>query len=200
MLMLLPFIVLLPAQQWPEGLLPMPANPKDMVVIDGAKNPELIPEWSAWQHAFHSLSSASMRVLPNPVYVAVLPQKLAAVTGEILREADASKRNDDAHLEHKLKRIQRLADAREACRNENRTDQAAYECYSARARTIVSGAKEQEIEYRQRTLDIRQRLIERLLQEDPAAAAALGRWVEALKAGRTITMHRSELEGYRLPR
>ena len=62
-----------------------------VVVIDGSKNPELIPQWSAWEYAFRVIGGGP-RELPTSVYRVVSTEERAL----ILAEAQASLRRDKA--------------------------------------------------------------------------------------------------------
>ena len=63
----------------PRGTQP----PPETIEIDGSKNPELVPQWSAWEFAFRVMAGGS-RELPTIVHLAVLADEEAM----ILREAE----------------------------------------------------------------------------------------------------------------
>ena len=69
------------------------------MVIDGSKNPELIPQWSAWEFAFRVMGGGP-RELPTSVHRVVSTEERAL----ILAEAQASLRRDKACQE----RIEKL--------------------------------------------------------------------------------------------
>src|SRR5687768_2609417 len=71
--------------------LPADARREDIVEIDGAKNPELIPQWAAWEFAFRVMGGGPHE-LPTPVYRVVSREERAL----ILAEAKASLQRDKA--------------------------------------------------------------------------------------------------------
>ena len=60
-----------------------------MLQIDGSKNPELIPEWSAWGFAFRVFATGS-RQLPTSIYTVVSAEE----TAMIIKEADQLQKVD----------------------------------------------------------------------------------------------------------
>ena len=78
---------------------PSASPPDEVMVIDGSKNPELIPQWSAWEFAFRVMGGGP-RELPTSVHRVVTTEERAL----ILAEAQASLRRDKACQE----RIEKL--------------------------------------------------------------------------------------------
>src|SRR4051812_12253488 len=66
-------------------------SPLEIVHVDGAKSPELIPQWSVWGFVFRVLSGGP-RQLPTSVFVLVSKAEEALV----IKEADAVQRIDAA--------------------------------------------------------------------------------------------------------
>ena len=92
---------------------------KDMIEIDGAKEPHRIPEWSAWRNAFDLLAGGTTNEhLPS----SLTPLVSAADVALIFRAIDASKKNDAAYDEHRLKMFHQLLEVRAACDKQEPTD------------------------------------------------------------------------------
>ena len=152
-----------------------PARPSDAseeeVVIDGSKNPELIPQWYAWEFAFRIMGGGS-KELPTTVYRVVS----AAERALILAEAQASLQRDQACQERVGKLVPLVGKEKNA----------------------VINAKQREIQLdcRRDTLQARDRLLERL---NPEGQTELIKFVEDKKAGTTVTIRKRELDHYRQP-
>ncbi|HUF67505.1 MAG TPA: hypothetical protein VMM79_02550 [Longimicrobiales bacterium] len=147
------------------------STPPEILRIDGGKNPELIPQWSAWGFAFRVIAGGS-RELPSVVYHVVSKDEAAM----LLREADAIQKIDKACLERGLKLHSSLA----------RTDTAVLD---ARLREL-------NLECRRRTLDARDRVLEAL---NPEGAAALIMFVESTKRDTSISVPRNALARFLEP-
>ena len=99
-------LVSLPQTHTPgQKLVGTAPGAKDMIQIDGAKEPHRIPEWSAWRNVFELLAGGTTKDhLPS----SLTPLVSAADVDLIFRAIDASKRNDAAYDEHRLKMFHRL--------------------------------------------------------------------------------------------
>jgi hypothetical protein len=149
---------------------PGPAS-SEMIEIDGARNPELIPQWAAWEFAFRVLAGGS-RALPPTVHHVVSKEEAALVVGEAVE----SQKRDAACQERMLKLRPLLLTAKAAEINRRQAD-------------IQIGCRWQ-------TLHARDRLLERL---NPEARIALSAFVESTKAGTRVTIAKRELAHYQQP-
>ena len=146
--------------------------PNDRVEIDGSKNPEMIPQWSAWEFAFRALQGGSGE-LPTNVHLVATAQEREL----ILAEAAANARRD------------------EACTK--RIDREIRPLLGKEPREVLK-ARQQDIHLacRWQTIDARDRLLEKLR---PEVQTELIRFVEDTKAGTTMSMPAEELPFYRQP-
>jgi hypothetical protein len=155
-----------------------PPPSSEMVTIDGSKNPELVPEWTAWHSAFTRIRAA------NDIPSDVLSVIGAAERAAILDHAG----NDGRFWEKGEKQVKDM--------------QTAVVAEPDRARKIelmVSlqpKVEELELVARRHTLELRDHLLS-ILQPD--GRAALMAWVQASKAGHRITVPKSKLEAFRKP-
>jgi hypothetical protein len=155
-----------------------PAPSSEIVTIDGSKNPELVPEWTAWHSAFARIRAA------NDIPSDVLSVIAAAERSAILDHAE----KDGRFWEQGEKQVKDL--------------QASVIAEPDRARKIAMmvslqpKVEELELVARRRTLELRDHLLS-ILQ--PVGRAALMAWVEASKAGQRITVPKSKLEAFRKP-
>jgi hypothetical protein len=150
---------------------PSDASSEEEVVIDGSKNPELIPQWYAWEFAFRIMGGGS-KELPTTVYRVVSAEERAL----ILAEAQASLQRDRACQE----RVGKLAPL------------------VGKEKNSVINAKQREIQLdcRRDTLQGRDRLLERL---NPEGQTELIKFVEDTKAGTKVTLRKRELAHYLQP-
>ena len=152
----------------------------EWVHIDGKKNPELIPEWNIWRTAFRRLADGPISKEKGRRLV---PLQLQEVISEketllLLKEGDAeySRFNGCARQVDKLRdKLTKGEETKEAIRKQN---------------------DEIEMECRWQTIHARDRV---LLALSDASRLALREWVESLKAGKTISVPRKDLERFRLP-
>ena len=142
-----------------------------MVIIDGAKNPELIPQWSAWGYAFRVISGGP-RELPSVVHKVVSPDERAM----IIREADAVQQIDKDCQARLLKQHTIIGRG-----NLERLD--------AKLREIT-------VVCRQKTLDARNRILAAL---NPEGATALIMFVESTKDGTSLTIRKRDLPRFLEP-
>jgi hypothetical protein len=180
----------LPAVQH-KPLLP-PPDPKDMIVIDGAKEPHRIPQWNAWGFAFRIFTTMG------------LPPTLTAITTPadrelLLRFANDEKKNQDAYTARMTELYPKVLEVRTDCDREHPADQSkADKCFITRGNILTGPSKEDEIAVRQRTLDIRDEL---LIALDTRAELklALIAYVDKSRAGIKSHMHKLEEARYRKP-
>ncbi len=160
----------------PPGLAasPRPASQPtgaEMLQVDGAKNPELIPQWSVWGYVFR-LIAGGPRQLPTSVLRVVSKEEEALV----IREADAVQKID-ANCQARAVKAAALLDV------ETRA------AVDARVRAI-------SLECRRETLHARDRVLAAL---NPEAAAALTAFAESTKAGTSISLPRKDLARFLEP-
>jgi hypothetical protein len=62
------------------------ASDSDIITIDGAKNPEMIPNWAAWLEAFRFMAApaAPIEPIPTVVYLATSREQRALIRKESL--------------------------------------------------------------------------------------------------------------------
>ena len=148
-----------------------PPTDDETIVIDGKKNPELIPQWEAWGFAFRAINGGTKQ-LPSNVHRLANKEERA----DILAEAAANEGRERTCRE----RIEKLRPL------------------LGKERTDVVRAKQHEIELdcRWQTLGARDRLLHHLR---PEVAAQLIAFVEETKAGTTVRMPKREFVFYRQP-
>lgn len=145
--------------------------PPEIMHIDGGKNPELIPQWSAWGYAFRVIAGGP-RELPSIVHHVVSSDERAMV----LKEADAVQQIDKGCHERVLKLHSLL----------NKEKPAVID---GKLRPII-------VECRRRTLDARDRVLQGL---NPEGAAALIMFVESTKSSTSLSIRKSELARFLEP-
>jgi hypothetical protein len=150
---------------------PSDSPAEEIVVIDGSKNPELIPQWAAWEFAFRVMGGGP-KELPTTVYRVVSGEERAL----ILAEAQASLKRDKACQE----RVQKL-----------------WPLVGIEKDSVIN-VKQQKIQLdcRWETLHARDRLLQRLR---PEGQTELIRFVEDMKGGTKVTIPKRELAHYLQP-
>jgi hypothetical protein len=143
----------------------------ELIHVDGSKNPELVPQWSAWAFAFR-LIAGGPGMLPTVVDRAVSKDEAAM----ILREAQAAQKIDPA-CERRMSRLRPLIGKEKAS------------TLDAKARAIT-------VDCRWRTLNVRDRVLRALRPEGQAALIA---FVESTKAGTTFTLTKRQLPRFMEP-
>lgn len=143
----------------------------EMMHIDGGKNPELIPEWSAWGFAFRVFATGS-RQLPSQVYFAVSREEEAL----IMKEADQLQRVDRDCQSRVVKLHDLLGKEKD--------------------KVLDQKLRDITLECRWATLHARDRVLEALR---PEAAAALTTFVASTRAGTSITIPKKDLARYLEP-
>ena len=143
----------------------------EMVEIDGSKNPELIPEWSAWSFAFRVIATGS-RQLPSSVHAVVSPEEatlLLKVAGRVQRL--------DRDCQDRVVKLHALV------------GKEKNEVLDARLRDMT-------IECRWATLHARDRVLEQLR---PEGGAALTAFVASTKASTSLTIRKQDLARFLEP-
>jgi hypothetical protein len=150
---------------------PAGASAQEMLQIDGSKNPELIPEWSAWGFAFRVFATGS-RQLPTSIYTVVSAEETAV----IMKEADQLQKID----QDCQNRIVKLSTLLGKEKNE----------------TLDVKVRELTLECRWATLHARDRVLERLR---PEVASALTTFVASTRAGTSLSLAKKDLARYLEP-
>jgi hypothetical protein len=153
----------------PAAQKPPPAD--EVVTIDGSRNPELIPQWSAWEFAFRVIAGGP-KELPTDVHRVVSREERARV----MAAAEADRQRDAACRERISKLLPLLR--------------------TAKASVINARQADIQLDCRSQTLRIRDRLLEQLPLEGQAALIA---FVESLKAGTSVTVTKRELPHFQKP-
>jgi hypothetical protein len=143
----------------------------EMMFIDGARNPELIPQWSAWGYAFRVISGGP-RELPSIVHKVVSADERAM----IIREADAVQKIDKECHELGLKQFSIIG-------------RGNLEALDARLREIT-------VACRRKTLEARDRILAAL---NPEGAGALIMFVESTKDGTSLSIRKRDLPRFLEP-
>lgn len=143
----------------------------EMIEIDGSKNPELIPEWSAWGFAFRVIATGS-RQLPSSVHADVSKEEAAL----LLKEADRLQKFD-RECQARVVKLHALVGKEKG------------DVLDARLRDIT-------IECRWGTLHARDRVLEQL---NPDGAAALTAFVSSTKVATSLTIRKQDLARFLEP-
>jgi hypothetical protein len=154
-----------------DGQAPPQTAVPGMMEIDGSKNPELIPEWSAWGFAFRVIATGSRR-LPSSVYFAVSRDEEAL----ILKEADQIQKID-RDCQGRLLELHDLL-------GKEKDD------------VLDRKLRELTLECRWATLHARDRVLEAL---KPEGAAALMAFVASTKVGTTVSIPKKDLARFLEP-
>jgi hypothetical protein len=148
----------------------------ETVTIDGAKNPELIPQWSAWAFSFRFIAAGAQSLadegIPTTVY-RVLNKEQRLV---LLKHVDAAIR-EQKECESRMLKLRALF--------ATQTLQAVQE-----------RAFELQMDCRRATLKARDGLLAEL---PPDGQVALRAFVESQKQGHTVTVLKADLARFRLP-
>ena len=156
-------------QAWSQR--PAGASAQEMVQIDGSKNPELIPEWSAWGFAFRVFAAGS-RQLPTSIYSVVSAEETAL----ILKEADQVQKADQ-ECQSRIVKLNALLGKE---KNE----------------VLDTRLRELTLECRWATLHARDRLLEVLA---PEGRSALGAFVASTKTGTSLSIPKKDLARFLEP-
>ena len=190
-------LVSLPQTHTPgQKLVGTALSAKDTIQIDGANEPHRIPEWSAWRNAFELLAGGTTKDhLPS----SLTPLVSAADVDLIFRAIDASKKNDAAYRRAPVEDVPPVA------RSTGRRATSRSPPIKGGSRVSVrEGDKSQrrspstEIAYRQRILDLRDRLLQQLDKREEVQAALVA-WVSDQKQGIRVVMLKTEEAHYQRP-
>jgi hypothetical protein len=151
-----------------------PSSDDKVMTIDGSKNPELIPQWLAWQEAFRAMGMPAQLDLPIPT--TVWHVTTADERDLIRKEAMQSLEREDEVGAQAMKIREALTQETRA-RDEERITQL-------------------DLRRKQAILDARDRLLARL---PPEAQNALRAFAEEVKKGIKVTTLKSRLAEFRAP-
>ena len=146
-------------------------TPPEMLQIDGARNPELIPQWSVWGYVFRVIAGGPGE-LPSSVYPVVSKQETALV----IKEAEAVQKVD-ARCQARAVKAAALLGAESMASVDGKIRAISLEC-------------------RWETLHARDRVLAAL---NPAAATALAAFAESTKSGTSISVPKKDLARYLEP-
>jgi hypothetical protein len=149
------------------------SNPpaSEMVHIDGAKSPELIPQWHVWGFAFRVIAGGP-KAIPSVVLV-----HLTKDEADLLhREAAVDQKNDEACQDRVLRLVPLLS--------------------TPEAKTVNEKTREINLDCRWQTLRARDRVLQGMSAE---GQAALTNWVESNKTGMRVSIPKNELDFFRQP-
>lgn len=157
----------------PRGALAQNASSSalEIIQIDGSKNPELIPQWSAWGYAFRVFSGGP-RQLPSSVLEHVTPGEQTL----IMKEADAAQQVEAQCLARHRKIL------------ESRGSKSAAD--------LDKDVRALTLECRWATLHARDRIFAGI---SPEAQTALIAFVESTKAGTSLAIPKKALARFREP-
>ena len=157
----------------PESVLAQRTNSStpEIIQIDGSKNPELIPQWSAWGYAFRVFSGGP-RQLPTSVLEHVTPGEQTL----IIKESDAAEQFEGQCLARHRKLL------------ESRGSKSAVE--------LDKDVRALTLECRWATLRARDRILAGI---SPEAQTALVAFVESTKAGTSLAIPKKDLARFREP-
>jgi hypothetical protein len=160
-------------------LAPQPsqyAAAKDIIHIDGQKNPELIPEYVLWEHGFGGLAIIKeQNLLVALASLPLSPEDLALVW----KEAALQK----AREEHSA--------------TEQRKRRDALKAQGVKPGQLLLELQKVILDYRWSVLDARDRLLAAMTPEGQAVLVA---WVEARRAKITASVSKADWEFFRQPR
>jgi hypothetical protein len=150
---------------------PRTSEPDEIIHIDGTKNPELIPAWSAWGYAFRVFTGGP-RQLPSSVLEHVSVTEAALIMTE-------------AGTAEKMERV---------CRDQL-GDLVAHRGEDTLA-ALDQKVWQLTLRCRQHTLDSRDRILARL---SPEGQYSLSAFVESTKAGTSLSLPKKQLARFRQP-
>jgi hypothetical protein len=163
----------------PQAERPGSPDQKDVLVIDGAKDPGQIPEWLAWEYSFTLINQWQGRDngFTHDLREAITPEEFALLEKE-----------GTAH---------KLREARRASLGAKLMEKYPYETTDPK---VVDRANQEafaiELEYRRDILASRDRLLQALSTE---SQTVLLNWVAERKAAITSYVPKSDLKRWRSP-
>jgi hypothetical protein len=159
-----------PAQGTPPKVVFDSPPLSERIEIDGRKNPDMIPQWDAWQAVFEIIAKVSD--LPTDVLQHLSKQEAALV----LSAARENSQNFVACQQRVLKLVSTLQ--------------------TEEARFINDRTREINLDCRWQTLRLRDRVLAGL---GPPGQTALSQYAEETKAGIRVYVPKNELAFYRQP-
>lgn len=157
-----------------QSISPSSAKDDPTITIDGAKNPELIPDWAAWLEAFRFMAQPAKPHVPIPteLHLVTTEQQRALIRKEALKVIELE--ND---LGNRGAKLQEGLDADNLSERNGKAD-------------------ELEMQRRQGALDARDRVFA-VLPAD--AQLALSAFAEHARRSQKVSLPKSKVEWYRLP-
>jgi hypothetical protein len=135
--------------------------------------------------------------LPAELYDLVTPADVGLIVAAVKDSLD----NDNALEKRGMELYTQLLAVRRACDAKERTNREQAACFIREGNVVSRGWKDEEIQFRQRTLDIRDRLLRQLEEGGrQEVKLALMMWVEARKSGMKAHIHKPNLDHYYKPR
>ena len=149
------------------------SNPSasEMVHIDGAKNPEMIPQWHAWGFAFRVIAGGP-KAIPSVVLIHLTKDEADLLQ----REAAVDQKHDEACQERVLRLVPLLS--------------------TAEAKSVNERTRQINLDCRWQTLRARDRVLQGMTAE---GQVALTNWVDSNKTGMHVSVPKSELDFFRQP-
>jgi hypothetical protein len=156
--------------------LQTPEQAVETVSIDGAKNPEQVPQWSVWGFAFRSIAGSGEALgdegVPTPIYRVLTKPDRAVLLQDALAAVKAQKQCAGRVLTLVAENPDEKRDV------------------------LAEKAKEITMDCRRATLKARDELLQKL---PPDGQVAVRTFVESQKRGMTFVVLKSELAQFRLP-
>ena len=174
-----PLLVVLALMGGAQGVM-QELDKKDLLVIDGEKDPSQIPEWLAWETAFTLLQGWHGR---DNGFTHDLRESLLPHEWELLEQEGLAQNTRQARRE------QRAAKWAQKYPYETTTDPAVVAKANDEAFAI-------DLDYRREMLDARDRLLAAFSSD---SQVALFSWLLERKASITAFVRKPDLERWRLP-
>lgn len=153
-----------------------PSPEEETITIDGAKNPEMVPQWSVWESSFRFIATGTKTLgddgIPTKIYIAL----------------------DKEHRLLLMKRVDAAIQGQKDC--ETRTLKLRAQLGLEKFDVLQARVLDLQMECRRGTLKARDNLLAAL---PPEGQSALRAFVESMKQGITITVLKSDLARFRLP-
>ena len=146
----------------------------EVITIEGAKNPELIPQWLAWQEAFRIMGMPYQLEVPIPT---TIWHVTTASERDFLRKESVQSLEREDEVGAQVVKIREALTPDTLARDQERVKQLEYR-------------------RKQAILDTRERVLARLT---PEGQAALRAFVEEVKKGTKISIQKSLLAEYSKP-
>lgn len=155
---------------------PILRAPHDIILIDGRKNPELIPEYVLWEHGFGGLAMIKENDMKPAIdSLHLSPSDFALVW----KEAGQQRHREEESMALQRQRRQALA------------------ARGLKPAEWVPELRELILEYRWSVLNARDRLLAAM---SPEGQVTLLAWIEQRRANITGAVPKSDLEFFRQPR